>query len=113
MKIQQLVLPLLSGLLLLAGTLPGAADAIQTQSATQGDVEADVIKATAKEGILTIQIAYRNPGNSDAGIRYSLNDVYFLDTQEKKKYQVLKDSKGVFLAAPQGNNDTIAVESTR
>jgi len=42
-----------------------------------------------------------------------LNDVYFLDTQEKKKYQVLKDSKGVFLAAPQGNNDTIAVESTR
>jgi hypothetical protein len=50
MKIWQLALPLLPGLLLLVGTLPSAADAIQTQSATQGDLEADVIKAAAKEG---------------------------------------------------------------
>jgi hypothetical protein len=100
MKIQQLVLPLLAVLLLLVGTLPSAADPIQTQSASQGDLEVDVIKAAAKEGILTIQIAYRNPGNSQAPIKYGLGDVYFLDTQDKKKYHVLKDSQGAFLAAP-------------
>ena len=60
MKIQQFVLPLLPGLLLLVGTLPSAEDVIQTQSATQGDVEVDVIKAAAKEGILTIQLAYHS-----------------------------------------------------
>jgi hypothetical protein len=101
MKIQQLLLPLLPGLLLLAGTLPSAADAIQTQPATQGDLEVDVIKAAAKEGILTVQIVYRNKGTSDASIHsYKLADVYFLDTQDKKKYQVLKDSQNAFLAAP-------------
>ena len=101
MKLQQLLLPLLPGLLLLAGTLPSPADAIQTQPATQGDLEVDVIKAAAKEGILTIQLMYRNKGTSDANIRsYKLADVYFLDTQDKKKYQVLKDSQNAFLAAP-------------
>lgn len=100
MKIQQFVLPLLPGLLLLVGTLPSAADVIQTQSATQGDVEVDVIKAAAKEGILTIQLAYRNKGNAEAALLYEWSTVYFLDTQDKKKYQILKDSQGVFLAAP-------------
>jgi hypothetical protein len=100
MKIQQLVLPFLPGLLLLLTTLPSAADVIQTQPATEGDVEVDVIKAAAKEGIFTVQIAYRNKGNSEVRISYGLGDVYFLDTQDKKKYQVLKDSQNVFLAAP-------------
>lgn len=100
MKLQQLLLPLLPGLLLLAGTLPSPADAIQTQPATQGDLEVDVIKAAAKEGILTIQLAYRNKGDAEAALHYAWQDVYFLDTQDKKKYQVLKDSQGTFLAAP-------------
>ena len=100
MKIQQFGLPLLPGLLLLVGTLPGAADVIQTQSAITGDVEVDVIKSAAKEGILTIQLAYRNKGNAEAALLYEWSTVYFLDTQDKKKYQILKDSQGVFLAAP-------------
>jgi hypothetical protein len=104
MKIQQLVLPFLSGVLMLAGTLPGAADVIQTQSATQGDLEVDVIKAAAKEGILTIQLAYRNKGNAEAEIYYPWSDVYFLDTQDKKKYQVLKDSQEIYLAQPDNHD---------
>jgi hypothetical protein len=60
----------------------------------------DVIKAAAKEGIFTVQIAYRNKGNSEVRIICGFDYVYFLDTQDKKKYQVLKDSQNVFLAAP-------------
>jgi hypothetical protein len=104
MRIQQLVLPILSGVFLLASTLPGAADVIQTQSATEGDVEVDVIKAAAKEGILTVQIAYRNKGNAVAEIYFAWGDVYFLDTQDKKKYQVLNDSQGVYLAQPDNHD---------
>jgi hypothetical protein len=107
MKIQQLVLPFLSSVLLLTGTLPGAADVIQTQSSTEGDVEVDVIKAAAKEGILTVQLAYRNKGNAEAHLYWGWQEVYFLDTQDKKKYQVLKDSQGIFLAAPDNGSHEI------
>ncbi len=35
---------------------------------------------------LTIVLAYRNNGKEDAKIQYPLNDVYYIDDVEKKKY---------------------------
>lgn len=49
---------------------------------------------------MTIQLAYRDKGKAEAELRYEWSTAYFLDTREKKKYQILKDSQGVFLAAP-------------
>ncbi len=77
-----------------------SADPIQTQMGLTGDIEADVLKANVREGILTIVLAYRNNGKENAKIQYALNDVYYIDDVEKKKYHVLKDSKGEWIAAP-------------
>jgi len=77
-----------------------AASAVQTQPAMSGDMEVDVLKADVKDDILTVALAYRNTGAQAATVGYRLDDVYFVDPSEKKKYQVLKDSKGEWLGAP-------------
>ena len=77
-----------------------ASSAIQTQMAMSGEIEVDVVKADVREGILTVVLAYRNNGAEGLGIRYYLRDVYYIEDVEKKKYQVLKDSQGNWIAAP-------------
>lgn len=85
---------------LLASPLTKAGDVVQTQSATSGAYEADVIKASAKGDILTVQLAYRNTGNENVELMYALQNVYYIDEKEKKKYHVLKDSQNVYLGSP-------------
>ena len=77
-----------------------ASSAIQTQMAMSGEIEVDVVKADVREGILTVVLAYRNNGTEKAGIQYDLGDVYYIEDIEKKKYQVLRDSQGNWIAAP-------------
>jgi hypothetical protein len=90
---------------LLASPLTKAGDVVQTQSATSGGYEADVIKASAKGDILTVQLAYRNTGNENVELMYALQNVYYIDEKEKKKYHVLKDSQNVYLGSPNLLND--------
>ncbi len=87
-----------------------ASSAIQIQMAMTGDIEVDVVKANAREGILTIVLTYRNNGKENTGIRYQLVDVYYIDDVEKKKYHVLKDSQGKWIAAPAARG-MIAIET--
>jgi hypothetical protein len=75
------------------------AESIQTQMAMAEDVEVDVIKAAVKEGIFTVVLMYRT-GKTGALIRAPLDATYYLDNSEKKKYQVLRDSKNEWIAAP-------------
>lgn len=77
-----------------------AAGPIQTQMGMAGDVEVDVVKAAVQEGILTVVLAYRNTGKTNFAVRNPLEAVYYLDDIEKKKYQVLRDSKNEWIAAP-------------
>ncbi len=77
-----------------------AAGPIQTQMAMAGDVEVDVVKAAVQEGILTVVLSYRNTGKANAAIRARLEDTYYIDDTDKKKYQVLRDSKNDWIAAP-------------
>lgn len=77
-----------------------ASAAVQTQMAMSGDMEVDVLRADVKEGVLTVQLLYRNTGNKEAHVRYPVEEVYYIDLKEKKKYHVLKDSKGEWIAAP-------------
>jgi hypothetical protein len=66
-----------------------------------GNVEVDLLKAKVQEGILTVTLAYRNTGKEDAQLKeIAIDDVYFISETEKKKYLVLKDSKGDWIAAP-------------
>lgn len=105
------VLAALFSLLCLSAPAPVfAADAIQTQSGTEGDVEVDVVKAAVKDGTLTIQLAYRNKGKEPAKFYFDAKEVYYIDEKEKKKYHVLKDNKGTYIAAPIRSAETILFE---
>ena len=82
---------------------PSGAKSIQTQMGMSGDVEVDVLKANVQEGILTVTLVYRNNGKEVVKLKqFGLDDVYFISETEKKKYHVLKDSKGEWIAAPVG-----------
>jgi hypothetical protein len=98
MKIPCFLISLVPLLPLLFCPLTRAAEAIQTQPATEGSVEVDVIKATVNEGILTVQLAYRNTGSEKVGILYALENVYYIDEKDKKKYHVLRDSQNAWIA---------------
>jgi hypothetical protein len=82
-------------------TSGSGAKAIQTQMGMTGDVEVDLVKANVQDGVLTVTLSYRNNGKADMKLKQiSLEEVYFLSEAEKKKYHVLKDSKGAWIAAP-------------
>ena len=89
------------GIFLLSGAVSGwAANVIQTQPATSGSVEADIIRASVRDNVLTIQVAFRCPGPSSNHVSFKFGDVYLTDLKNKKKYYPLKDSSGRYLAGP-------------
>ena len=77
-----------------------AVNAIQTQPATSGPFEADLIKASVRNNVLTIQVAFRCQGPPEDPIEFYFKDVYLTDLKNKKKYYPLKDSSGRYLAGP-------------
>ncbi len=87
-------------LFLLAGSASAWAGVIQTQPATAGPFEADIIKASVRDNVLTIQVAFRCQGPSSNPISFKFGDVYLTDLKNKKKYYPLKDSSGRYLAGP-------------
>jgi hypothetical protein len=92
------------GLLLLVAVVPVCmGEVIQTQPATGGAVEADIIKASVRDSVLTIQVAFRCTGGSRVHVAFKFGDVYLTDLKEKKKYFPLKDSSGKYLAGPAAN----------
>ena len=110
MKTRFVVASLFSVLCLSLRATSFGADVVQTQSASEGDVEVDVVKAAVKDGTLTIQLAYRNKGNDPAKFYFDAKDVYYIDEKEKKKYHVLKDNKGTYIAAPIRSGETVLFE---
>jgi hypothetical protein len=97
-EILRLLRSLILALPLLLGSA-GRVEAIQTQT-TDGNVEVGVMKVVADQGILTVQLVYHNTSNVDLGIKYPVSEVYYIDEKERKKYPVLKDSHGEWVAAP-------------
>lgn len=72
----------------------------QTQMSMSGDLEVDLKQAKVDGSVLTAILLYRNTGTKVVNVRYSIENVYFIDKRENKKYQVLKDEKGDWIAAP-------------
>ncbi len=105
----QVLRPIFFTLFLLA-SLAASAEPLQTQLGMQGDIEVDLVRVTINEAVLTTIFAYRNIGSEEAGIKYKVDSVYYLDKSEGKKYQVLADSQGQWIAAPVARG-SIAVET--
>lgn len=90
---------------LFGSTVSGAvAGVLQSQLGLSGDLEADVVKAKVDGDVLMVAVVFRNTGNSPSKIRYQWSSVYFIDKGEQKKYHVLKDTQGKWIASPLNND---------
>jgi hypothetical protein len=77
-----------------------AAEPIQSSFGTDGTLEFDVVKAKVTDNVLTIAIKIRN--DSGSGVRFEgvIDNTYYIVKSESKKYHVLRDSSGKWLADP-------------
>jgi hypothetical protein len=90
----------LMGLLLPAMRAEGAAGVVLASEATNWPgISAEVTEFRRKGNTLTAKVRLRNGGatKSTPDIKYA--EVYVLDANAGKKYEVLKDEKGSYIAA--------------
>lgn len=91
-----------SVLLVLFGTLAlFAAQVIQTQESDSWEgMEADLVKVSDSNDILTLRFKFRNTAGSDHNVSFMYKDCYIVDETNQKKYFALKDSEGQFIGGP-------------
>lgn len=85
-----------------------AADSLQTQYHDSG-AEVHAIKAKAADGVLTVIVRYQNDTGSKIEEDYPVSEVYYIDPAENKKYSVLQDENGKWIANPVNNQGKIGV----
>jgi hypothetical protein len=81
------------------GAAPAPAAAVATQTSNWPGVVADVTEFRRKGSTLTVRVVLRNQGNVDSQPDISYTEVYVMDLGAGKKYEVLKDEKGTYIAA--------------
>jgi len=73
---------------------------LQTQQSSDGKVEASIIGAKARRGVLTVKISLTNVSNSKIEPEIRYGEFYYVNINENKKYYALKDSNGNYIAGP-------------
>lgn len=82
----------------------GAAPApIASQETNWNGVTADVTEFKRKGNTLTAKVKLRNAGPKTMQVQVRYETAYVLDVDAAKKYEVLKDDKGAYIAAGSGN----------
>jgi len=81
------------------GAAPAPAGAVATQTSNWPGVVADVTEFRRKGSTLTVRVVLRNQGNVESEPDISYNEAYVMDLGAGKKYEVLKDEKGTYIAA--------------
>jgi Cytochrome oxidase complex assembly protein 1 len=80
------------------------AGVIQTQETNQGDVAAEMTECRRSEGVLNIKIRFHNTSNKPTNLDLLPSGggdyAKYYVTAANKKYFILKDSEGTFLATP-------------
>jgi hypothetical protein len=84
-----------------AAPAPAAAPAapVATQTSNWPGVVADVMEFRRKGSTLSVRVVLRNQGNVESQPDITYNEVYVMDLGAGKKYEVLKDEKGTYIAA--------------
>ncbi len=77
-----------------------AADPIQVQLSTDGNLEASLIGVKIRSEVLTVKVIIQNTSDRKVTCRFEFRQVYYTDLKERKKYFGLKDSKGAYIAGP-------------
>lgn len=84
------------------GAVPGGAPASSANLASQetnwSGVVAEVTELRRKGNTLTAKVRFRNQGGAEAEPDVHYNEVYVMDLGAGKKYEVLKDEKGNYIA---------------
>lgn len=91
----------------------GAAAPLETQESNWGTIAVDLTEFKRKGNTLTVKLKVRNTGAAPADYDMTFKSAYLLDTAAGKKYEVLKDDQGTYIASvmpswPERNYGTIA-----
>lgn len=81
-----------------AASAPAAAVLASQETNWQG-IAAEVTEFRRKGNTLTAKVVIRNHGSADSQAEVNYKEVYLMDLAAGKKYEVLKDEKGAFIAA--------------
>jgi len=84
---------------------PASAAALASQPSNWPGVVVDVTEFRRKGSTLTARVVLRNQGSAEAEPDVSYNEVYVMDLAAGKKYEVLKDEKGAYIAALRSGYD--------
>jgi hypothetical protein len=77
----------------------GGGTALAREDTKWSGVVAEVTEFRRKGNTLTAKVRFRNQGTAPADIEVLLAEVYVMDAAAGKKYSVLKDENGAFIAA--------------
>jgi hypothetical protein len=87
-----------------AGTATAApATILASQETNWQGIAADVTEFRRKGNTLTAKVVIRNHGSADSQAEINYKEVYLMDLAAGKKYEVLKDEKGAYIAALRSN----------
>jgi hypothetical protein len=82
-----------------AQTLPSGNAVIATRLGPRG-LEVDLMRAGVTGDTLAVELHCRNPGKSTVVIKFPIEQVSVIDDATSRRYGVLKDQAGQYLAAP-------------
>ena len=75
------------------------AGAIATQETNWKGVSATITEFRRKGNTLTAKVQLMNHGSDDSRVEVKFDETYLIDTGAGKKYNVLKDEKGSYIAS--------------
>jgi hypothetical protein len=78
---------------------PAAAAALASQATNWPGIVADVTEFRRKGSTLTAKVVLRNQGTAEAEADVHYDEVYVMDAAAGKKYEILQDEKGSYIAA--------------
>jgi hypothetical protein len=87
------------------GTAPAGAAAatLASQETNWSGISADVTEFRRKGNTLAAKVVLRNHSSADAQPEIKYDEVYLMDLAAGKKYEVLKDENGAYIAALRSN----------
>ena len=90
-----------------------SSEVIQSQDSDFDGVVVDLVQCKRKKGVLTVKFKVRNTNNKTTRMYWSdvNKNVYLMDTENQKKYFVLKDAKGEYIYG--GGSHDIPAQGTK
>src|SRR4029079_6696579 len=76
-----------------------AGPVLASQDTNWPGVAVDVLELKRKGNTLTAKVRLRNGGSAEAEPEFKWPEVYLMDAPNAKKYEVLKDEKGTYIAS--------------